>query len=56
MQAPEIDEMLQRNFQLAQDLQINGTPAFVIGDEIVRGAMEMTHLRYLVRTARAGSS
>lgn len=56
MQAPEIDAMLQRNFQLAQQLQVNGTPAFVVGDEVVRGAIEMPHLRYLVRQVRGGSS
>ncbi len=56
MQASEIDDMLQRNYALAQDLQINGTPAFVIGDELVRGALDMSALRQLVANARAGSS
>ncbi len=56
MEAPEIDTMLQRNFALAQALQINGTPAFVIGDEIVRGAIDMTTLREIVGQARANSS
>jgi protein-disulfide isomerase len=52
MEAPEIDTMLQRNFALAQALQINGTPAFVIGDEVVRGAIDMTTLREIVGQAR----
>ncbi len=56
MEAPEIDEMLQRNFALAQALQINGTPAFVIGDEIVRGALDMRSLRHIVAQTRASSS
>ncbi len=56
MEAPEIDAMLQRNFALAQALQINGTPAFVIGDEVVRGAIDMTTLREIVGQARANSS
>jgi len=56
MEAPEIDAMLQRNFALAQALQINGTPAFVIGDEIVRGAIDMRTLRHIVGQARANSS
>lgn len=56
MEAPEIDEMLQRNFVLAQALQINGTPAFIIGDEIVRGALDMRSLRHIVAQTRASSS
>jgi protein-disulfide isomerase len=56
MQAPEIDAMLQRNYALAQSLQINGTPGFVIGDEVVRGAIDMRTLRHIVGQARANSS
>jgi len=56
MEAPEIDAMLQRNFALAQALQINGTPAFVIGDEVVRGAIDMGALREIVGRTRANSS
>jgi protein-disulfide isomerase len=56
MEAPEIDEMLQRNFALAQALQINGTPAFVIGDEVVRGAIDMGTMREIIGRTRANSS
>ncbi len=56
MEAPEIDAMLQRNFALAQALQINGTPAFVIGDEVVRGAIDMGTMREIIGRTRANSS
>ena len=56
MEDPEIDDMLARNYALAQALQINGTPAFVIGDEVVRGAIDMRALRQIVGHARANSS
>jgi len=56
MEDPAIEEMLQRNFALAQALQINGTPAFIIGDEVVRGAVDMRTLRQIVGKARAKSS
>jgi protein-disulfide isomerase len=56
MEDPEIDDMLERNYALAQSLQINGTPAFVIGDEVVRGAIDMRALRQIVGLARANSS
>jgi protein-disulfide isomerase len=56
MDDPAIEEMLQRNVALAQALQINGTPGFVIGDQVVRGAIDMRTLREIVRKARAKSS
>lgn len=56
MEDPAIEEMLQRNFALAQALQINGTPAFIIGDQIVRGAIDMRSLRQIVDKTRANSS
>ena len=56
MEAPEINEMLERNFALAQALQINGTPAFVIGEEIVRGAIDRQGLQRIVGQTRANAS
>ncbi len=38
MQDPTIDKQLQANRQLAQQLGLTGTPAFVIGETILRGA------------------
>ncbi|MFB0954270.1 MAG: DsbA family protein, partial [Aeromonadaceae bacterium] len=38
MQDPAIDKQLQANRQLAQQLGLTGTPAFVIGETILRGA------------------
>jgi protein-disulfide isomerase len=52
MGAPEIDRMLQANHQLATALDIRGTPGFVIGDEIVPGAVSVDALRQLIATAR----
>lgn len=52
MAAPEIDKILQDNQELAEALNIRGTPAFVIGDEIVPGAVSLDALRQLVKVAR----
>ncbi|MGD9617215.1 MAG: DsbA family protein [Alphaproteobacteria bacterium] len=52
MNAPEIDRMLQANQQLAMALDIRGTPAFIVGDEIVPGAVSADALRQLIATAR----
>ncbi len=56
MQSPEIDAVLRRNFQLAEILEISGTPAFIIGDEIVPGAIDMQSLKAKVAEARSNAS
>ena len=52
MSDPGIEAVLQRNFRLAETLEINGTPAFVIGRHLVPGAADMETLKRLVATAR----
>ena len=52
MAAPELDAILARNHGLAQDLFIDGTPTFVIGDRVVPGAIKMATFKILVATAR----
>jgi protein-disulfide isomerase len=52
MADPEIVAILQRNFALADALRINGTPSFVIGKELLRGARDLDTMRDLVARAR----
>jgi len=52
MAAPEIDEIIRRNRALADRLGISGTPAFVIGDVFVPGAIGLAELRALVEQSR----
>ena len=47
-----IDAVLAKNFKLAKALNINGTPAFVIGDQLVPGAVDLATLKKLVAKAR----
>jgi protein-disulfide isomerase len=54
MATPEIDRMLKANAGLAEALEISGTPAFVVGDEIVPGAISLSTMRQLVEAARQG--
>lgn len=54
MESPEIQETLQRNMRLASELNIRGTPAFVVGDQIIPGAVGLDRLRELVAAGRAG--
>ena len=56
MRAPDIDAALNANHQLAQALGVNGTPAFVIGDQLIPGAIEPARLRDLIARQRAGQS
>ncbi len=56
MQAKEIDGLLLQNFELAELLGITGTPAFVIGDEVIPGAIDMEVLKEKVAKVRSKSS
>jgi len=56
MTSEDIEIALRRNFELAEVLEIGGTPAFVIGDTLVPGAVEMETLEALIARVRAGAS
>jgi protein-disulfide isomerase len=49
---PEIEAMLQQTYELARKLEVNGTPAFVIGDQMVRGYIPLEQLMQKVAEAR----
>ena len=53
MQAPEIREELNDNIRLAQQLGIRGTPAFIIGDEIIPGARSLQEIEAAIERARS---
>jgi protein-disulfide isomerase len=52
MEDPEIEEWLSRTRRLASALGVTGTPAFVIGNQLVPGAISLDDLKDLVRRAR----
>lgn len=54
MKSLEIDAAIARNRALAEALGINGTPGFVIGDQIVPGAISLDTIRQLIAEARQG--
>ena len=53
MNAPDIRAHIEAVHALARQLNINGTPAFVIGDEIVPGAIGADEFRERLKVARA---
>ncbi len=54
MDDPAISEALRRNHQLGQILNINGTPAFIVGDQMQPGAVDVATLREMIAKARSG--
>ncbi|TIQ00417.1 MAG: DsbA family protein, partial [Mesorhizobium sp.] len=52
MESPEIKASIGRNLQLAQALNINGTPGFVAGKQILHGATDLATLMQAIEQAR----
>ena len=52
MRGPEIKKTIERNSKLAHVLGINGTPAFVIGNNLVPGAIDFATIQRLIANAR----
>ena len=52
MNDPDIEALIKRNYALAEALDINGTPAFIVGNKLVAGATDLDGLKQLVAAAR----
>lgn len=52
MEAESIISQLESNRELAHSLNINGTPTFIIGDQIIPGAVDGEALRELIKKIR----
>ena len=52
----EISDKLNKNYQLAQKLGLEGTPAFIIGGQIIRGYLPLRDLVAIVEQERAAAS
>ncbi len=52
MSAPDVLARINANLGLAQKLQIQGTPAYIVGQQIMPGAVELADLQAAVRAAR----
>jgi protein-disulfide isomerase len=55
METPEIKAELERNFALAEKLRITGTPAFIIGEDVIRGLVDLATLQQAISGARQKS-
>jgi protein-disulfide isomerase len=53
MSDPAIDKLVTKNKDLAKVLDIDGTPGFIIGEQIIRGASDEATLKQAIAQARA---
>lgn len=54
MVSPEVRATLQESFTLAEELGMNGTPSYVIGDQVAIGAIGHDKLKEKISLARCG--
>ncbi len=54
MQSEAVRDRLARNHQLAREIGVEGTPAFIVGDSFMPGAIPLEQLEAAVADARAG--
>ncbi len=54
MDSPDVLKVVAVNQMLAEQLNIRGTPAFIIGDSLVPGAIKLDEMKRLVDAARKG--
>ncbi|OKO67840.1 DsbA family protein, partial [Bradyrhizobium sp. AS23.2] len=54
--SPEINATLNENFKLAEEMGLNGTPSYVIGKDVVVGAVGAAGLAKKISEARCGKA
>ncbi|HEY7665387.1 MAG TPA: DsbA family protein [Xanthobacteraceae bacterium] len=54
MASDEVKATIEENFKLAEALGLNGTPSYVVGSDVVVGAVGLDALKEKVNTARCG--
>lgn len=56
MASPEVRATIEENFKLAESMGMNGTPSYVIGKQVVVGAVGLDALREKIAVARCGKA
>jgi protein-disulfide isomerase len=56
MATPEVRATIEENFKLAEAMGMNGTPSYVIGKQVVIGAVGLESLREKIGIARCGKA
>ena len=53
---PEVRATIEENMKLAEDMGLNGTPSYVIGKQVVVGAVGLDELKQKIGIARCGKA
>ena len=56
MTSDEVKAQLEESFKLAEALGLNGTPSYVVGNDVVVGAVGLNTLKEKVNSARCGKA
>ena len=56
MTSPEVKATIEENFKLAEAMGMNGTPSYVIGKQVVIGAVGVENLKEKISNARCGKA
>jgi len=54
--SPEVRATIEENFKLAESMGMNGTPSYVIGKQVVIGAVGLEGLKEKIGVARCGKA
>jgi protein-disulfide isomerase len=54
--SPEVKSTIEENLKLAETMGLNGTPSYVIGKQVVIGAIGLDGLKEKISTARCGKA
>jgi protein-disulfide isomerase len=55
IESPEVAEEIKKSQELSQALAINGTPAIVIGNKLISGAVGVDELKESIKALRTGA-
>ncbi len=55
MNSPAVSGRIQQNLALAHDLKVEGTPVFIVGDQLIPGAMDEGNMETVIAAARKKS-
>jgi protein-disulfide isomerase len=53
--SPEIEKEIRANLELQRSLNLTGTPSWIVGDQLLNGAVGYDELKAAIAEARAGS-
>jgi protein-disulfide isomerase len=56
MNSPDVDAELRRNAEMGASLRLTGTPAIIVGTELVPGATDLATLKAMIYDARRANN